>query len=224
MLQGKACLLTLPPGPVLALTPAFCSARPPLIFRREKKRNMLLTRYQPSHSLLKTPLLPSPHPSSLSPALSLCRAPPRPPPRENPLLFLPHSCSLPHGWQGKTDWCRQLDWSWAGSGPEKPGGGGGVASWVGGTFPGLGRHPTSPRVTSDHLGTHTHRLVQSTYMRATAPTHIYPCMHLHRVNRLSRIDNSGRADRQGNYFRTGHSGTMAGLFLFLHTHFVSTTT
>ena len=120
MLQGKACLLTLPPGPVLFLTPAFCSARPPLIFRREKKRNMLLTR-SPSHSP-QNPSSPLSSPLFPLPCTLTFWAPPRPPPLENPLLFLPHSCSLPHGWQGKTDWCRQLDWSSAGSGPEKPGG------------------------------------------------------------------------------------------------------
>ena len=160
MLQGRACLLTLP-GPVLFLTPAFCSARPPLIFRREKKRNMLLTH---SHS---SPPNPSPLSSpSLSLALSLS-GPLLTPSLRKPPPFPPSlHCSLPRGWQGKTDWCRQLDWSRAGSGPGKPGGGG----WVGwGTFPGLGRHPTSPRVTSDHLGTHTHRLVPSTYMRAPRP-------------------------------------------------------
>ena len=61
MLQGRACLLTLPGVLFLAPTPAFCSARPPLIFLREKKRNMLLTLL-----LLLTPPSPSPL-SPLSP-------------------------------------------------------------------------------------------------------------------------------------------------------------
>ena len=168
MLQGKACLLSLP-GALLPPTPAFCSARPPLILRREKKRNILLL----TLLHLLTSQNPSPPLSPLSPSPS--HFPSRPlaprPPLKNPDLLLPH-CSPPLGRQGSTDWwwCEQL-------GGRRPGSGG-PAREAGlgrgrGTFPGLGRHPTSPRVTSDHLGTHTHRLWSSAHMigdRRLSPT------------------------------------------------------
>lgn len=101
------------PHPCLLLSPASLDLPP-----REEAQHVAAFSPHPSHS----PQNPSPHPSL---ALSLSR----------PLLasllaktppFSPSlHCSLPHGWQGKTDWCRQLDWSSAGSGPEKPGGVGG---------------------------------------------------------------------------------------------------
>ena len=121
MLQGKACLLSLP-GALLPPTPAFCSARPPLILRREKKRNILLL----TLLHLLTSQNPSPPLSPLSPSPS--HFPSRPlaprPPLKNPDLLLPH-CSPPLGRQGSTDWwCVS---SWEGDGqvaaalPEKPG-------------------------------------------------------------------------------------------------------
>ena len=84
-----------------------------------------LTLFKPLSPLL-TPG-PSPlHSHFLGPFLTPLLA--KPPP------FPPSSlhCSLPHGRQGKTDWCRQLDWSRAaGSGPEKPGGEGGKVGGLG---------------------------------------------------------------------------------------------
>ena len=121
-----------------------------------------------AHSL---PLLSS---KPLSPLLTLplpCTltfwAPPDPPPCENPLLFLPHCTALsPAGGRVRLTGAA----SWIGAGQVAGQGSREGGGWVGwGTFPGLGRHPTSPRVTSDHLGTHTHRLVPSTYMRAPRP-------------------------------------------------------
>ena len=121
MLQGKACLLSLP-GALLPPTPAFCSARPPLILRREKKRNILLltllhllTSQNPSPPL--SPLSPSP---SHFPSRPLAPRPPLKTQTSSSLTALPPSdgrARLTGG--GVSSW--EGDGQVAAALPEKPG-------------------------------------------------------------------------------------------------------